>query len=462
MLDYRASLGLLLGLVDFERFRGPRGPRVKFDLSRMEALLNRLDNPHLSIPTVHVAGTKGKGSTTAMVASVLSQQGYKTGTFTSPHLHTFRERISVDAEPVSEGEFASVVERVWPDVCGVSDEGRFGGVTLFETLTAMAFVHFREIGAVFQVMEVGLGGRLDSTNLVEPEVCAITSISLDHTAILGDTVDLIAREKAGIVKPGVPVVTAPQQLEAMRVIREVCQTRGAPLWEVGRDVIWHGGIEDLSGQAVSIEGRQDSYELKMPLLGSHQQENAAVSVGALECLREQGWEISSDALRQGFKKVKWACRLEVLEYNPPLLCDGAHNPNSMVRLQEFLAGFFDGRRPVVIFGGSRDKNLGQMMDALVPLRPTVVVTQTRHPRAASLSELVKGFSMRGIEVYQCPDSWNAIQKAKSMVLPDGYIVATGSLFLAAEVREAILGIEPELYREIDMSSSVVESKGSGI
>ena len=461
-MDYRASLGMLLGLVDFERFRGPRVPRVKFDLSRMEALLSRLDNPHLAVPAVHVAGTKGKGSTTAMIASALTQQGYKTGAFTSPHLHTFRERISVDGEPVSEGEFASLVERIWPDVSEISDDGRYGRVTLFETLTVMAFIHFREVGANFQVLEVGLGGRLDSTNLVQPQACAITSISLDHTAILGHSVELIAREKAGIVKPGVPVVSAPQQPAALEEIRLVCRSRGAPLREVGRDITCKAGGETISGQAFAIWGKLGEYALKMPLLGSHQLDNAAVAVGVLECLKEHGWEISINAIRRGFEKVRWPCRLEVLEQEPPLLCDGAHNPDSMVRLRDFLETFFEGRRPVVIFGASRDKNLGQMMDALAPLNPIVVVTRSRHPRAASLTDLVRGFAMRGLEVHQSLDTWHAVDRARNLMLKGGYMVATGSLFLAAEVRELALGIEPELYTEIDMASSVLETRGRGI
>ena len=177
---------------------------------------------------------------------------------------------------------------------------------------------------------------------------------------------------------------------------------------------------------------------------------------------ERGWEIGVDALRRGFENAKWPCRLEVLERDPPLLCDGAHNPDSMQRLAEFLQGFFGGRRPVVIFGASRDKSLGQMMDALAPLKPVVVVTRSRHPRAASLAELVRGFSMRGLEVHQSMDTWQAVQKARSLVSEDGYIAATGSLFLAAEVREVVLGIEPELYGEFDMASSVLETRGSGI
>lgn len=461
-MEYKASLGLLLGLVDFERFRGPRGPRVKFDLSRMDALLESLGNPHLAVPAVHVAGTKGKGSTTAMVASVLTQQGYKTGMFTSPHLHTFRERISVDGEPVSEEVFASLVEEVWPHVCGVGLEGGFGRVTLFETLTAMAFLHFRDLGADFQVLEVGLGGRLDSTNLVEPEVCAITSISLDHMAILGDSLNLIAKEKAGIVKPRVPVVSASQEPEAMNEVQLACGREDSPLWEVGKHITWRAGGEGLAGQFFSVEGRLGEYKLTMPLLGKHQLENASVALGVLECLMERGQEISGDAIKRGFENVRWPCRLEMLELDPPLLSDGAHNPDSMVRLREFLEGFFGERRPVLVFGASRDKSLGQMMDALAPLNPVVVVTRSRHPRAASLSELVKGFGMRGLEVHQSLDTWHAVQKARSLVEENGYVVATGSLFLAAEVREAVLGIEPELYAEIDMASSVIERRDIGI
>lgn len=303
---------------------------------------------------------------------------------------------------------------------------------------------------------------MDSTNLVKPEACAITSISLDHTAILGDSVDVIAREKAGIVKPGVPVFSAPQQPSAMEEIRQVCIEKVTPLWEVGRDICLTAGDEDLSGQSFSVRGRLDRYRLTMPLLGSHQLENAAVSVGVLECLTERGWKIGADAIRRGFEKVKWPCRLEVLERDPPLLCDGAHNPDSMKRLSGFLGKFSEGRRRVVVFGASRDKNLGQMMDALASLKPVVVVTQSRHPRAASISELARGFAMRGLEVHQSMDTWQAVQKARSLVSENGYVIATGSLFLAAEVREAVLGIEPELYGEFDMASSVLEMRGRGI
>ncbi len=455
-MDYKSSLGLLLGLVDFERFRGPRGSRVKFDLSRMQALLQSLDNPHLSTPTVHVAGTKGKGSTAAMVTSILARQGYTTGIFTSPHLHTFRERIGVNGVPVTEEEFSSLLESVWPHVEKVSWEGTFGSVTLFETLTAMAFLHFQRVNAHFQVMEVGLGGRLDSTNLVVPRVCAITSLSLDHTAILGETIDLIAREKAGIVKPGTPVVTAPQESAAMTEICSACRRSNAPLWKVGSDITWESESHGLWGQSFSVNGRLRRYNLWTPLLGDHQMENAAVAVGVIESLIEQGWTIEETALKEGFSTVSWPCRLEVLEQDPLLLSDGAHNPHSMARLCASLTKYFQGKRPVIIFGASRGKNLGGMMAELADLNPLVIAAVSRHPRAVPTEELAREFALRGVEVSQVENVTQAVERAKAVVGDNEYILATGSLFLAAEVREVVLGLEPEIYTDIDMSSSVLE------
>ncbi len=457
-VDYQASLNLLMGLVDFERFRGPRGPRVKFDLSRMQALLDSLGGPHLGIPTVHVAGTKGKGSVAAMVSSVLGQ-GRAVGVFTSPHLHTFRERIAVNGAPVSEEEFCSLVELAWPHAERVSLEEPHGAVTLFETLTAMAFLHFQRVGADFQVMEVGLGGRLDSTNLVVPQACAIVSVSLDHTAILGETIDLIAREKAGIVKPGVPVVSAPQERAAWDEIREACRRNNAPLWEVGEHITWREGSFDLSGQEFAVEGRLGRYDLRMPLLGEHQLENASVAVGVLETLMEQGWKVDGESMRKGFAEARWPCRMETLSREPLMICDGAHNPDSMARLCGSAARYFGGRRPVVIFGASRDKNLGGMMDELAALDPVVAAVASRHPRAVPTAELADCFAFRGVDVFEARSVAGAVDEAKALAGKDGYILATGSLFLAAEVREVVLNIEPEIYPELDVSSSVIGAVG---
>ena len=299
-MDYRSALGRLLQLVDHERITVPSRTRVRYDLRRMEALVRSLENPHLGRPTVHIAGTKGKGSTAAMCSGVLSQQGYSTGLFTSPHLHSFRERIRLNGEPVTEDQFATLVEEVWPSLEKVSVGEDHGEVTMFEALTAMAFCHFRR-WADFQVLEVGLGGRLDTTNLVSPDVCAITSLSLDHTSVLGDTIEAIAAEKAGIIKPGVPVVTAPQTPEAMAVIESVCREKGSELIVVGEHLNWLKEHAGHDGQGVMVTGRLGNYDLWTPLLGEYQLENVAVSVGVLEVLEERGFHISRAAMDRGFR-----------------------------------------------------------------------------------------------------------------------------------------------------------------
>jgi len=381
-MDYRDALHRLLQLVDHERTISPTRERVRYDLRRMEALLHRLGDPHVGIPTVHIAGTKGKGSTAAMCASVLSHQGYRTGLYTSPHLHTFRERIQFDGAPVSEEEFAALVEEVWPDLEWVSHHESYGEVTMFEALTAMAFCHFTK-RADFQVLEVGLGGRLDTTNVVaNPQVCAITSLSLDHTSILGDTIDKIAAEKAGIIKPGVTVVTSPQVPEAMSVIESACRDRGAKLIKAGEDLTWHGGRNESDGQSLEVRGRLGSYELWIPLLGDYQLENVTTAVGALEVLKEKGFEISGRALEDGFRRVSWPCRMEVLRRNPTVVSDGAHNPYSAARLRDTLPAYFHYRRVVLVVGISRDKNLEGIAGGLAGLRPRVIATRSRHPRSA--------------------------------------------------------------------------------
>ena len=459
--------------MDHERVAAPVRTRVRYDLRRMEALLHRLGDPHLGTPTVHIAGSKGKGSTAAMCASVLAQAGYRTGLFTSPHLHTFRERIGLDGAPVSEEVFAALVEEVWPDLEWVSRNGDLGEVTMFEALTAMAFLLFRR-EADFQVMEVGLGGRLDTTNLVSPEVCAITSLSLDHTSVLGETIDLIAAEKAGIVKAGVPVVTSPQPPEAMPVIEGACRERGAPLIKVGEDLTWHAGSKGADGQALWVTGRLGVYELWTPLLGRYQLENATAAVGVLEVLRERGVQVSDRAVQEGLRQVSWPCRMEVLRRVPLVVCDGAHNPYSVAALRETIPDYLDYGRVVLIVGVSRDKNVRGMIKemaafsnrerhASVPYqgpqgkrlaghpeeRPRIIVTRSRHPRAASTGELAEAFLAHGIEVSQAASVAGAVATALEGAREGDLILATGSLFVAAEAREALLGIEPELYPELD-------------
>ncbi|MCE2404010.1 MAG: bifunctional folylpolyglutamate synthase/dihydrofolate synthase [Dehalococcoidia bacterium] len=456
MIEYRDALDRLLGLIDYERVASSKGTRVRYDLSRIRGLLSRLGDPHLGLPTVHVAGTKGKGSTAAMCSSVLSRQGYRTGLFTSPHLHTFRERIRLDSNPVPEAEFAGLVEGVWPALEWVGENAGHGHVTMFEALTAMAFLHFSARADV-QVVEVGLGGRLDTTNLVDPTACAITSLSLDHTSVLGDTIEAIAAEKAGIIKDGVTVVAAPQAPGAMAVIKSVCRRRGARLIVVGEDVTWARDSHGSWGQGLTVRGRLGEYRFTIPLLGAHQQENAAVAVGVLEVLREAGVPVSPDAMARGFADVSWPCRMEVLSSSPLVVCDGAHNDDSAARLRRSLREYLDFERVSLVVGVSEDKNMEAIVRELAAIGGTcpetplrIIATRSRHPRSRPAGEVAEAFrqARTGLEVSTVEGVDEALARAMSDSRPGSLVLATGSLFVAAESREAIMGIEPELYPDL--------------
>lgn len=450
-MNYPQAIDYLLALVDHERQSPPAGPRQKriYDLGRMKALLERLGNPHWAVPTIHIAGTKGKGSTAAMVDSALCAAGYHTGFYSSPHLHTFRERIRRDTQPVSAARFADLVCQLQPAARQVAADTALGPVSLFEFMTAMALQGFAQEGVDFQTIEVGLGGRLDATNVVAPAVCAITSISLDHMAILGDTLGQIAADKAGIIKPGVPVIIAPQYPAALAPILEACRKQGAQPILVGAEVTWQGGAADLEGQELTVQGRHGTYQLRIPLLGQHQQENAAVAVALLETLREQGYAIPNSAIVAGMAAVHWPGRLEVLSRQPTIVADGAHNVYSMAALLTALPQGFDYRRLVLIAGFSRDKSVAGMVELLAAAQPAVIAARSRHPRSLPPGEIAALFRSNGIrETAERATVAAALALARDWAGPADLILATGSLFVAAELREAVLGLAPELYPDL--------------
>ena len=453
-LSYDGALWRVMGLADFERSTHSPGHSA-FHLERMTLLMEQLDCAHLAVPTVHVAGTKGKGSTSAMIASILTAQGYKVGLYTSPHLHSATERIRVNGQPISQQQFAAVVERIWPTVERIGSSGGYGGVTTFEAMTAMAFVHFRDIGADFQVMEVGLGGRLDSTNIVKPRVCAITSISLDHTATLGDTVAKIAFEKAGIIKEGVPVIVAPQTDEAMTVIADVARQRGAPLLSVAEHSSWQKRRSDMCGQVFTLTSAESTYELETPLLGDYQMENAATAVAVAETLREKGVELDDDSIRRGVRDVHWPARLQVLatpdKGGKLLVVDGAHNPYSMERLVEALREHFSYERLILIFGALSGHSATGMLSALLPLSPEVLATHSRHPRSASGATIAKVATELGLKIaFTSENVGEAARRALEMASEKDLVLGTGSLSIAAEITEEVQGIPPELYPYMSM------------
>ncbi len=447
-MDYRESIAQLLTLVDHERnlVTGPRQKAI-YDLTRMEALLGRLGSPQNQVPAVHIAGTKGKGSTAALCDSALHAAGLSTGFYSSPHLHTYRERIRRDSEPISQEGFAALVEGLWPLHEELKSDSVVGPLTLFEFLTGMAFQCFAQDRTDVQVIEVGLGGRLDATNVLDAGVCVISSISLDHMAILGNTIGEIAAEKAGIIKPGSTVVIAPQASEALSPILAACQEKEAAPILVGRDVTWEEGRTGTDGQRFKVRGRNGEYDLYMPLLGAHQLENAALAVAALEALGSQGIDVSAKAMEVGFENVSWPCRMEVLSRSPLLVADGAHNVYSIESLLKSLPDYLAYDRLILVVGFSRDKNVEGMARALGEKADIIVATASRHPRSMQAVEVAGLFPETGKPVLASTPA-DALRLAMEVAGKKDLVLATGSLFLAAEVREAALGIEPEIYPEL--------------
>jgi len=438
-VDYRESLHYLLSFTDFEKLPGSAYSAANFDLRRMAELLSPLGNPHLKPRTVHIAGTKGKGSTAAMIASALSSAGYRTGLYTSPHLHTFRERMVVDGHMVEEETFADIVGRVRPAVEEVNRRHQYGELTTFEILTAVAFSFFDHCGVDFQVLETGLGGRLDATNVVSPEVCVMTSISRDHAEVLGDTLAQIAVEKAGIIKRGARVISAPQHPEAAAAIADACRRNETQLVVVGRDVKWRKMAADSSGQSFEVEGTASRYRLRIPLLGAHQLENAATAVAALETLG-----VASSAIADGLARVSWPGRLEVLRREPTLMVDGAHNADSARRLKEAIAQYFERERLILVIGASSDKDVAGMVAELAPIASAVIATRSRHPRSMAVEPLLDELKRQGVEGTTSESVADAVERALSIAGAKDLVCVSGSLFVAAEAREHVLGLPAEI------------------
>jgi dihydrofolate synthase/folylpolyglutamate synthase len=435
-LQYLESLRLLQARDDWER-TGSAADAERWDLRRMRSLLARLGDPHLGRRTVHIAGSKGKGSVAAMVASVLKHAGVSVGLNTSPHLHRFVERIAVNGEPISEEDFGRLVEELAPHIEAEDADGTYGRVSTFEALTAMAFQYFRERGVDFQVLETGLGGRLDATNVFDTkDVCVMTPISLEHTAILGDTVPQIAEEKAGIITPGATVIMAPQRESAGDVFRRVCTERGATLVEVAQSCALTRKAHDRDGQQVALKTPRATYKLQLPLLGRHQLDNAATAVLALEALLP---DLDEKALRDGLGAVRWPCRIELLKQKPLIVADGAHNRDSVRRLVQTLREDLNVNEAVFVLGCARDKDMTAFVEEVAPLATEVVATQSRNPRAKDPHEIAAAFRDAGVPVAIETTVGAAVDAALAQA-GGGTVVVCGSLFVAAEAREHVLGI----------------------
>ncbi len=476
---YQDALAWLFSATDYEKMQRVRYNADTFSLDRMRRLLERLGSPHRGLRSVHVAGTKGKGSTAAMVHAVARRAGLVAGLYTSPHLVDIRERVRIGGEMIAEGALAALIESARPHVDRLRGEG--DPPTFFEIFTALAFRHFADAGVGLAVVEVGLGGRLDATNVLVPAVSVITAVSLDHTFQLGGTLGEIAREKAGIVKPGVPVVSQPQPPEAMAEIEAACRAAGAPLERVGREVTftWGPAVEgERRGGRMSIRTPRAEYEdLFVPLMGRHQAVNAAAAVAAAEWAipptrltgegrgegdvagaadgmpahpplsrQGRGYEgrpLGPDFVREALGGLTWPGRMEVVAGRPEVVLDGAHNRASIEVLLAALLRHFPGRSAHVVFAAAADKDIEGMLAVLASAETVAgaVFTRTPNPRASDPAGLLARYAAAGGKGGEAAeDVPSAISLARERAGPAGLVLVCGSLYLVGEARKQFSGL----------------------
>lgn len=419
----------------------PRWQESRYGLDRTRELLSLLGDPQDGLRFVHVAGTNGKGSVCALIESALRHAGYKTGLFTSPYIKEFEERIRVCGRNISKGDLAEVTLDVKAAAESMEDHP-----TEFELMTAVAFLHFARQGCDIVVAEVGLGGRLDSTNVIdEPEVSVIARIGLDHTDILGTTLSEIAREKAGIVKEGCPVVSWPQDLNAMREVEMRAAERGAHL-----EVPDFSALSVQSAPSESDPFWEFSYRgtngLRIALLGAYQPRNAVVALEALRALRElRGWDIAEEAIRDGFESAVWSGRFEIVGRNPLFVVDGGHNAQGAAVLAETLEKIFPGVRPVFLVGVLEDKDYPEMLESILPLGSGFVCITPSNPRALPAEKLARAIRWTGQDLLGCSacanplvasDVCEGVRLALDSAGKSGMVVSFGSLYSIAEVERA--------------------------
>jgi dihydrofolate synthase / folylpolyglutamate synthase len=421
---------------------------LKFDLDAIRSVLDALGHPERSYPTVIVAGTNGKGSTGSMLASILDCAGYRTGLYTSPHLVRVNERIRVSRGEISDEAFAAAFGEVWEsaeeriklDVLGRR-------LSFFEILTALAFLHFARMQVDVAVLEVGLGGRLDATNVTEPRVAIITNVDLDHQEFLGDTQALIAREKAGVIRSGRPAISGCEHPEAREVIRQYCQEVGAELLDL-REIALATHLRDFDGRFVfdlTLNG-ETFKDLSPALAGKFQVQNAIAAVAAAWRLRSDGFSIAGTAISAGLRSVRWPGRLQAICAKPLVLLDGAHNPAGARELAAYLREHLQGRRLRLVYASMRDKSIEEISAVLFPLAAEVYLTCTAVTRSASPEEVAERAHFSAGRVIIEPDPVRARERACGASDDDDVVLVAGSLYLVGAVQQAIqegkLSLEP--------------------
>lgn len=442
-MDYNAALAYIEQFIDYERSPDFSRQARFYNLNRISLLLELLKNPHEKLKVVHVAGSKGKGSTAAIIASVLTHAGYKTGLFTSPHLVTPRERCRIDNNLIPESEFAHYIDKLKPAIEAASDS-EFGRVSFFEIYTALAFTYFADKATDFAVIEVGLGGRLDATNVVFPVTSVITPIGLEHTEILGETYSEIASEKAEIIKHDCPVALAIQHPAAENIFEKVAYERNAHIIKVkdfkeqdpySSDIMLKMDSDDIPiAQQFDIETTSESYpQLVLSLLGHHQYVNATTAIAAIECLIHKGHEISKESVYEGFRNVQWDGRLQRVSSSPIVVLDGAHSPVSMEALSRAIRDTYRYAKVVFIVSIMKDKDITEIGRIISKIANSVVTTQVpNNPRVIPANTIKHAWIDICKKVTACTNPEKAITNELSNASPTDLICITGSLYLVGQ------------------------------
>ncbi|MEZ6124421.1 MAG: folylpolyglutamate synthase/dihydrofolate synthase family protein [Planctomycetaceae bacterium] len=456
--SYADAVDWIYNRIDYERTR-PLKTSTHFRLERVQQLLAVIDSPQQRIPAVHIAGTKGKGTTAAVLSSILTSSGLQTGLFTSPHLHVFQERMQVNGIMPSEQELTDLVAELHERLGRTDMETLSDGPTYFEIATLLSWMYFDRKQVELAVLETGLGGRLDCTNVCRPLLTIITSIGLDHTHILGDTVELIAAEKAGILKPNIPVLTWVHQPDVLDVIQNQADNLQCPMFIRDRDL--HAEIlpNDLeagrrSQRFCTSNPWGQHQRLELPLQGRHQVGNAALAVAAADFLAATFPGITPETVREGVAATCWPLRFETFETQPVVILDAAHNPDSIAAFAETVRDLYANRNPVLIFAASKDKDAEAMLSLLIPQFRRIIVTAFQtNPRATSPGELKKlcdrlsgtaGNQVADLTVKTADTPAQALKEAQSLAGTDGLICGTGSVFLAAELRQLLQAPLPKV------------------
>lgn len=414
---------------------------IKLGLSRTEKILELLGNPHKKLKCVHIAGTNGKGSTTSMIASILKESGYKVGMYTSPFIEEFEERIQINGVNIDKEELAEVITKVSRVIDKVIELG-YDNPTQFEIITCAGLLYFYEKKVDFAVIEVGLGGRLDSTNVITPILSVITSISYDHIDILGDTLSKIALEKAGIIKENVPVVLYPQEREAEAIIQKVCTDKNCKLINVKKDCVeFLGCIEKDSEyrilQNVTVQGQCDVYDISLSLLGKHQLLNCAVAIYAIEALKKQGITIDKMHIIKALSKVKWMGRFEIMKTNPTVVIDGAHNIDGILKLKESVEAYIKYDDLILILGILADKQVKDIVKTLSPMAKKVICVTPHSHRAELADKLKLEVEKYNIQCEAVEDYSEAYKLGLKYCSKNDLLLISGSLYMIGDMRKMI-------------------------